>query len=348
MTSDRSPARVRGIRYLSAADVEAMAPSQQLLRDAVVRIFRAKAAQQTFHEPKLTMSIAPGHFFQSLVGASSDADRAMVKWVSIVAGNSGSGLPNVTAMIVLNDLETGQPLAILDGNWITAARTAAMTAVAASYLARVDSRAIGFVGCGVQAQSHLSALISALPGLARLRAYSRTRRSSEILAERARGAGLVAEVVETAQAAVEGCEVVVTSVPAQAGLEPFLDPAWVAPGGFVAAVDLGRSWLRGRPSRRLRHPGDRRPSSERHARRRRQIALSRTLRCRSLRSRHGPAPGPAAGRGAGAVPVPGPGAGRPRDRHDDLRPRLRAGRGREAAAMTPEVFRAREPEWAAA
>jgi ornithine cyclodeaminase/alanine dehydrogenase-like protein (mu-crystallin family) len=245
MTSDRSPARVRGIRYLSAADVEAMAPSQQLLRDAVVRIFRAKAAQQTFHEPKLTMSIAPGHFFQSLVGASSDADRAMVKWVSIVAGNSGSGLPNVTAMIVLNDLETGQPLAILDGNWITAARTAAMTAVAASYLARVDSRAIGFVGCGVQAQSHLSALISALPGLARLRAYSRTRRSSEILAERARGAGLVAEVVETAQAAVEGCEVVVTSVPAQAGLEPFLDPAWVAPGGFVAAVDLGRSWLAG-------------------------------------------------------------------------------------------------------
>jgi alanine dehydrogenase len=243
MTSTRSPARARGIRYLSAADVEAMAPSQQLLRDAVTRIFRAKAAQRTFHEPKLTMSIAPGHFFQSLVGASSDADRAMVKWASIVAENSGSGLPNVTALIVLNDLKTGQPLAILDGNWITAARTAAMTAVAASHLARRDSRSIGFVGCGVQARSHLSALTSALPSLAQLRAYSRTRRSSETLAEQARGAGLVADVVETAQAAVEGCDLVITSVPAQAGLKPFLDPTWVAPGGFVAAVDLGRSWF---------------------------------------------------------------------------------------------------------
>ncbi len=245
MTTDKPPARARGIRYLTAIDVEAVAPSQEDLRDAVVRIFRATAAQRTFHEPKLTMSIAPGHFFQSLIGAAPDAGRAMMKWASIVADNSERGLPNVTALIVLNDLETGQPLAILDGNWITAARTAAMTAVAATHLARADSRSIGFVGCGVQAGSHLAALMSALPGLARLRAYSRTRRSSETLAEQARGAGLVAEVVETAQAAVEGCEVVVTSVPAQAGLEPFLDPAWVAPGGFVAAVDLGRSWHAG-------------------------------------------------------------------------------------------------------
>lgn len=245
MATGESPARPRVVRYLTAADVAAMAPSQQLLRDAVIRIFRATAARRTFHEPKLTMSIAPGHFFQTLIGAWPDADRAMVKWASIVAENSSRGLPNVAALIVLNDLETGQPLAILDGDWITAARTAAMTAVAATHLARGDSRSIGFVGCGVQAQSHLSALTSALPGLSRLRAYSRTRRSSEALADQACGAGLVAEVVETAQAAVEGCEVVVTSVPAQAGLKPFLDPAWVAPGGFVAAVDLGRSWLAG-------------------------------------------------------------------------------------------------------
>jgi ornithine cyclodeaminase/alanine dehydrogenase len=243
MTTDKSPAHPGIIRYLTAADVEAMAPSQELLNEAVIRIFRATAARHTFHEPKLTMSIEPGHFFQSLVGASLDANRAIVKWASIVAENSSRGLPNVAALIVLSDVKTGQPLAILDGNWITAARTAAMTAVAASHLARPDSRSIGFVGCGVQARSHLSALTSALPGLTHLRAYSRTRRSSEALAEMARCAGLAAEVVETAREAVEGCDVVVTSVPAQPGFQPFLDPAWVAPGGFVAAVDLGRSWL---------------------------------------------------------------------------------------------------------
>jgi alanine dehydrogenase len=230
------------IRYLTAADVEAMAPPPRLLREAIIRIFRAKDQDLTIHEPKMTMTITPGHFFQSLVGASLDENRAMTKWASIVAENSGRGLPNVTSLIILTDLATGQPLAILDGNWITAARTAAMTAVAATFLARTDSRTIGFIGCGVQALSHLSSLTSALPRLTHLRAYSRTRRSAEAFALEARQVGLVTKVVEDPRAAVEGCEVVVTTVPTQPGLQPFLDPAWVAPGGFVAAVDLGRHW----------------------------------------------------------------------------------------------------------
>jgi len=233
------------IRYLTAADVEAMAPPPQLLREAIVRIFRAKDQDLTVHEPKMTLSIAPGHFFQSLVGASLDENRAMTKWASIVAENSGRGLPNVTSLIILTELATGQPLAILDGNWITAARTAAMTAVAATYLARAGSRTIGFIGSGVQARSHLSSLTSALPGLTHLRVYGRSRGSSEAFAAEARQAGLVAKVVDDPRAAVEGCEVVVTTVPSQPGLQPFLEPAWVAPGGFVAAVDLGRHWQPG-------------------------------------------------------------------------------------------------------
>jgi alanine dehydrogenase len=238
-------AQLGHIRYLTAGDVETMAPSPRLLRDAIVRIFHAKDKDLTVHEPKMTMSIVPGHFFQSLVGASLDEDRAMTKWASIVAENSARGLPNVTSLIILTDLTTGQPLAILDGNWITAARTAAMTAVAATHMARPDSRSIGFVGCGVQARSHLSSLTSALPRLTHLRAYSRTSRSAEAFADEARHIGLVAEAVQDPRAAVEGCDVVVTSVPAQPGLQPFLDPAWVVPGGFVAAVDLGRHWLAG-------------------------------------------------------------------------------------------------------
>jgi ornithine cyclodeaminase/alanine dehydrogenase len=85
-----------------------------------------------------------------------------------------------------------------------------------------------------------------LPGLTHARVYGRSRGSSEAFAEEARQAGLAARVVEDPRAAVEGCEVVVTTVPAQPGLQPFLDPAWVAPGGFVAAVDLGRHWQSGR------------------------------------------------------------------------------------------------------
>lgn len=233
------------IRYLTVADVESMAPSPARLREAITRIFQAKNRELTVHEPKTTMSIGPGHFFQSLVGASLEEGRAMTKWASIVAGNATRGLPNVTSLIILTELATGQPLAILDGNWITAARTATMTAVAATYLARPDSRVIGFVGCGVQARSHLSSLADTLPHLRHLRAYSRTPSSSGAFVEEARRLGLEAVTVEQPQGAIEGADVVVTTVPAQPGLEPFLDTAWIAPGGFVAAVDLGRHWKAG-------------------------------------------------------------------------------------------------------
>jgi ornithine cyclodeaminase/alanine dehydrogenase len=256
----------------------------------------------------------------------------MTKWASIVAENSGRGLPNVTSLIILTELATGQPLAILDGNWITAARTAAMTAVAATFLARADSRTIGFIGCGVQARSHLSSLTSALPGLTHARVYGRRRGSSDAFAEEVRQAGLAARVVEDPRAAVEGCEVVVTTVPSQPGLQPFLEPAWVAPGGFVAAVDLGRHW---QPAR-LRQDFDLMITDDH----RQSEALGRPASC--------PMPGPsmpisaissraaipaAVIRRSGRCSCSRDGAGGPRHRRDDLCHGLREGHGAEAAAM---------------
>jgi hypothetical protein len=53
------------------------------------------------------------------------------------------------------DSETGLPLALIDGNWVTEKRTAGLSAVAAKRLARNDSVSAGFIGCGVQARGHL-------------------------------------------------------------------------------------------------------------------------------------------------------------------------------------------------
>jgi alanine dehydrogenase len=133
----------------------------------------------------------------------------------------------------------------MDGGWITGARTAAMSALAAVRLARPDAASIGFVGCGLQARTHLAALRSVLPKLAGVVAYSRTEASAARLAAEARASGLAAETTNLARAAVEGLDVVVSSVPDAAGFTPFLDPAWLAPGAFASAVDLGRSWHAG-------------------------------------------------------------------------------------------------------
>ena len=80
-----------------------------------------------------------------------------------------------------------------------------------------------------------------LPRLRKVVCNSRSRTSAEKLAVSAGEAGLDAQVVDHPEEAL-ACDVVITTTPAQAGLEPFLDASLLRPGCFVAAVDLGRSW----------------------------------------------------------------------------------------------------------
>ena len=95
---------------------------------------------------------------------------AGMKWVSGYPGNQKKGLPYTTGLLILNDPETGMPLAVMDATWITAMRTGAATGIAAKYLARKDSSSVGIVACGVQGRSDLEALCC-LFDVQRVRAY---------------------------------------------------------------------------------------------------------------------------------------------------------------------------------
>lgn len=77
------------------------------------------------------------------------AGLALVKWVTSFPGNPARGLPTVTGVIVLSDLDTGEPLMLLDARSVTALRTGAVAAVAAGALAREGARTAGIVGCGL-------------------------------------------------------------------------------------------------------------------------------------------------------------------------------------------------------
>ncbi len=86
-------------------------------------------------------------------------DIAGVKCVNVHPQNAGRHLPAVMAVIILNDPQTGFPLAVMDGTYLTCIRTGAAGAIAAKYLSREDSKIAGFVGCGSQAQTQLSCLL---------------------------------------------------------------------------------------------------------------------------------------------------------------------------------------------
>lgn len=232
------------VLYLSQADIVALDLDPSQAREAVIAAFKANYADRSISRPKLTFEIAPGHAFQSLCAASSEIGMASTKWLGMAPSPDG-GRANIDALIALNDFTTGRLRAIMDGNVLTGIRTAAMSAAAAASLARPDSTTIGFIGCGLQAHAHLPAMKALLPQLATVLAFGKGRASTERFADHARKAGFTVETSADAEAVVAGSDVVITSVPTRAGFTPFLSPDWLAPGSFVASVDIARSWLPG-------------------------------------------------------------------------------------------------------
>jgi ornithine cyclodeaminase/alanine dehydrogenase len=131
----------------------------------------------------------------------------------------------------------------MDGGWITGARTAAMTAVAAKRLAYPASKAAAFIGCGVQARAHARLLRQVLPGLRHAAVLGRSPARRDAFAQELRVAGWDVRLAADPNDALAGADIAVSTVPEHPGWTAFLDPAQLPPHAFVAAVDLGRSWL---------------------------------------------------------------------------------------------------------
>ena len=229
--------------YLSNEAIEAIGLGPAELIDAVERAFAAKAAGAARIGPKSVVPVSTGHSFHAMPGVLREAGLAGMKFFGVVPGNPARGLPNVCSVIVLSDLATGMPVCMMDGGWITAVRTAAMTAVAARRLAPEDAEAAAFVGCGVQAQSHALMLRQVLPGLRQAVLLGRSVSRRDAFAGWLRDTGWQVRLAADPRDAVAAADVVVTTVPEAPGGAPFLEAAWLPDECFVAAVDLGRTWL---------------------------------------------------------------------------------------------------------
>lgn len=233
-----SPELGRSLVYLSRQDVIACAlgPAEIL---AAVQIAVEGLEESAALGPPSSLTVGPTRFLVK-TGATGPSGHAAVKWFAL-GGEPLSDLPGFWPLILLSDVRSGYPLCLMDGSWITGMRTAALTALAARALARPQSARIGFVGCGVQARSHLAILRQLFP-LREVVAVARRRTSAETFCAEARTAEITAKAVEKPREAVEGCDIVVTTVPSHSAGAAFLDGSWLAPGSFVAMVERGFSW----------------------------------------------------------------------------------------------------------
>lgn len=138
-----------------------------------------------------------------------------LKWSSH-GGAAEPGQSRIHAAVVLNDPDSGRPLAALNGTEIGAARTGAVTLAALSRLAPAGARKAALCGAGGQAERQLQALLLALPGLEEIAIWSRGGVRSRLLADRYAAGSAAVRAAGTLEEAVEGADVVVaaTSAPA--------------------------------------------------------------------------------------------------------------------------------------
>jgi ornithine cyclodeaminase/alanine dehydrogenase-like protein (mu-crystallin family) len=157
----------------------------------------------------------------------------MSKLVTLFPGNAGTPLPTHQAVIVTFDPRTGQPIALLDGTAITAIRTGAGSALSARLLAREDAATLAIVGTGVQARSHLRAMLRVRP-IKEIRIAGRNpAHAAALVAEMAPGLDAEVRAMPSYSAALEGADIVCATT--HAG-EPVVRREWLTPGVHVTSV----------------------------------------------------------------------------------------------------------------
>jgi len=232
------------IRYLSRSDIENLEVSGLALADGIEAILTAAAHGSAQNNPKSSCQLPDGRLFQSILAVGIDAPAplyAATKVVGLSPLNHEKDLPHISSVIVLLDGSTGLPCCIMDGTWITAMRTAALSLVVARRFARTDARRMGFIACGAQARAHLTVFKEQFP-VGCVTAYSRRPESAKQFVDWCGTQGVEAHWSPDPQAAVSGQDIVISSVPDQSAPLAFLRAEWLDPGSFAALVDLGRSW----------------------------------------------------------------------------------------------------------
>ena len=169
----------------------------------------------------------------AMPGYAPSAAVLASKLVTLFPRNAGTELPTHQAVIAVFDPRTGRPLALLDGNAITAARTAAGSALATRLLAAQDAPTIAILGTGVQARAHARA-VTRVRRFSELRIAGRDPVKARELAAELRGElDLRITAASSFAQACAGASVICATTHA---LEPIVRRQWLAPGVHVNSV----------------------------------------------------------------------------------------------------------------
>jgi alanine dehydrogenase len=224
-------------RLLTEQQVHSLLPMPDLI--AAMESALAKfSAREVLQPVRSVLTVGPTKAYFGLMPAYVPAPASLgAKLVTVFGDNHKRDLPSHLATILLLDPETGALQAIMDGRYITEARTAAVSAVSTRFLAKPDASTLAIIGSGVQARSHLEAY-QLVRQLTEVRIWSPKQRSREqFVDDMSDHVPVPIVAADSAEAAVRGADLIVlaTSSPT-----PVIEDRWVSNGAHVVCVGACR------------------------------------------------------------------------------------------------------------
>ena len=196
------------------------------------------SAREVLQPVRSVLTVGPTKAYFGLMPAYVPSPASLgAKLVTVFGANHKKQLPSHLATILLLDPDTGALVAMMDGRYITEARTAAVSAVSTRFLSRADASTLAIIGSGVQARSHFEAY-QHVRQLKEVRIWSpRPQSRNQFVDDMSPTSSIPIIAADSAEAAVRGADliVLVTSSPT-----PVIDDAWVAEGAHVVGVGACR------------------------------------------------------------------------------------------------------------
>ncbi|MFA1624981.1 ornithine cyclodeaminase family protein [Rhizobium mongolense] len=225
------------VRWLSRNDVALTNLPLASALNVIEATLRDHGNNEYENPPKI--GIHPRHdaYIHAMAGWLPKQRRAGLKWLAGYTSNSKVDLPNNTGLLVLNDPDTGLPLCVMDAAYLTAIRTAAVSAITSKYLSPLHVDRIAVIGAGLQGLYHVK-MLSLIHPAAEFQIVDINDNAVRRLAEQTYSEATIVHVRE-AEAAIRAADVVVT---ATSRLEEVAFRfAWVKEGSLVLPVHV-RGW----------------------------------------------------------------------------------------------------------
>ena len=218
-------------KWISEEEVRERLPMPRLI-DLMAETLASFSSSQVEQPVRTVVEVASNAFFGVMPALIRTTPALGAKLVTVFGSNIAKGLPTHLATILLLDPATGALLTVMDGRYITEARTAAVSAVSTRYMAREDASVLALIGSGVQAHSHLEAL-TLVRNFREIRCWSPTPANLDrFVAEHPQ-----VQPASSAQGAVQGAGVIALVT---ASTVPVIQSEWVQQGAHVIAVGACR------------------------------------------------------------------------------------------------------------